>query len=141
MTKSLGVVFTLLGLALAGCSTLSCGDSHPYLNSIASPPLHAPPGLSVPAPDPDYAISGVAPRNKVAATKDAAGTCLINPPQLIQPQPATAPKPSASPGEAPLVKVPVKVQPSLESGHKAATPASSGASVVPPVLAAIGRME
>lgn len=83
MMKLFGIVLALAATALAGCSTLSCGDPHPYLNSGTRPPLTAPAGVSVPAPDPAYEIAGASVTAGKRTDLNAAGACLINPPQVV----------------------------------------------------------
>jgi hypothetical protein len=99
MTNYLGTTIVLLMSALTGCSSLNCGDSHPYANSVANPPLKAPPGLSVPAPDPNYAIHGLGTNKTKDAAKAAKSTCLVRPPQLVNAQ-----TPSASNQDTPSEK-------------------------------------
>lgn len=122
MMKQLGVVLVLAAGALAGCSSLSCGDPHPYLNSGANPPLKAPAGLSVPPPDPAYEIAGVTANAGKRTDLNAAGVCLINPPQVV---------PSASGGGT---------KQAGSSGSGAAQPPSSEAAKKsePPVKPATG---
>src|SRR5487761_1292734 len=141
MTKLLGTSLAILCIGLTGCSTMSCGDSHPYLGSVANSSLHAPTGLSVPAPDPSYAIPGVASRQNKTTSKDASGTCLVNPPQLIKAQPTIPTKPSALPKSGPVVPAPGNTQPALKSGDQKVAPPTTSATEPPPVVAAAGRME
>lgn len=72
-----------LTMVLAGCSSLGCGDPHPYLNSPTRPPLKAPEGMSIPAPDPAFAVSRVTPASGQSNERDAVGVCLINPPRVL----------------------------------------------------------
>lgn len=125
MIKILGVALALLALGLAGCSSLACGDPHPYLNSKVTPPLKAPPGMSVPAPDPAYAIAGAASNAGKRTDLNAAGVCLINPPQVV---PSAANK-RAKQAEAPKSGATEPPARKLESSAKPAgsesTPAPS----------------
>ncbi|MGH8281226.1 MAG: hypothetical protein ACRERZ_03435, partial [Gammaproteobacteria bacterium] len=112
MTRLFGIVTLLLAMGVAGCSTLSCGDPHPYINSSARPPLQAPTGLSVPAPDPSYEIQGVTTNANKRTDRDAAGVCLINPPQLIGAQAAVKPKsPNTAPKSGPVLPPAANTQP------------------------------
>lgn len=140
MTKFLGITIVLLVSGLAGCSTLNCGDSHPYANSIAGPPLKAPPGLSVPAPDPNYAIQGLGPNQTKVAANGAKGTCLVKPPQLINAQPAAAPNPKPSSVSSMPVPTPTSTQPSMKPDNKKPTSPASSTTVTPPVVAGSGRV-
>ena len=66
---------------LAGCSSQpTCGNSHPYLDSRPGAPLQAPPGVTLPAPDAAYVIPG--PKGGVAPSQ-AAGSCMIKPPDVL----------------------------------------------------------
>ena len=82
----------LLSLALlAGCSAgVSCGDPHPYAQSINGPKLKAPPGLTLPAPDPAYMIPAA---GTAAAPAPATAPCMAEPPSVLPPKvvPATPP--------------------------------------------------
>jgi hypothetical protein len=81
---------------LSGCSnTVSCGDSHPYLANRQGPPLQAPAGVSVPAPDPAYVI----PPTAGGAGQGAVGACMIKPPDVLGPLGA----PSATSTYAPTI--------------------------------------
>lgn len=100
--------------ALAACSTVNCGNPHPYTGARARPPLQAPPGLTVPSPDPAYALAATAPPAPGQRTDiNAAGTCLIAPPQVVTP-----PKPASSGNPTPVP----------EAGKPAAKPAPAPAS-------------
>ena len=67
---------------LAGCSNQpSCGDSHPYVANRERPPLAAPAGVSVPAPDPAYVV----PALVAGAAGGEAGNCMIRPPDVLGP--------------------------------------------------------
>jgi hypothetical protein len=64
-------------LLLSGCTgAATCGDSHPYLDNRERPPLAAPAGVSVPAPDPAYVIP---------QAPGPAGACAIKPPDVLGP--------------------------------------------------------
>ena len=99
-----------LACLLASCSgTPTCGNSHPYLANTSSAPLQAPAGVTLPKPDPAYAIPAAS--TKVAATgtpsADAvANPCLVTPPSVLTKEdmtraPSVVPKPSEHPGAAP----------------------------------------
>lgn len=96
--KLLGIALVLAAAVLTGCSSLSCGDPHPYLNSGVTPPLKAPVGLSVPAPDPAYAIAGVTASAGKRTDLNAAGACLISPPQVVPSASGSSVKPTGSSG-------------------------------------------
>ena len=135
MVKSSEFLSVLVTFALAGCSTLTCGDPHPYLHSVARPPLKAPPGLSVPAPDPAYSIPPAASSQGQRTDRDAAGACLINPPQVVLPQPAAVaqPKPGAvAPQGGSMNPAPEKAPPATKPAAKENTAAPSAATIVPP---------
>ncbi|HLW73881.1 MAG TPA: hypothetical protein VKT74_02305 [Gammaproteobacteria bacterium] len=111
---------------LAGCSSgPACGDTHPYTQSIAGPRLKAPPGLTLPAPDPAYVI--LPPSTTSPAATPASGACMVNPPNVLPPPALTKVKPvSAAP---------------VKSAEPAATPPPSAASHAPPPVAAGRSME
>lgn len=99
---------TALACLLASCSgTPTCGNSHPYLNSAASAPLQAPAGVTLPKPDPAYAIPAAGTR--VAATQapamgTAAAPCLVVPPALLTKEdmsrpPSVVPKQKVAPAK------------------------------------------
>lgn len=71
---------SLLSLMLAGCAgnTNSCGDSHPYQTDRELPPLAAPAGVSLPAPDQAYTIPPVQGQAQ-------AGGCMLKPPNVLGP--------------------------------------------------------
>ncbi|MGB9428755.1 MAG: hypothetical protein WCC11_02595 [Gammaproteobacteria bacterium] len=127
MIKLFLVPIVLLAAGLAGCSTIACGDPHPYINSESHPLLKAPPGLSVPAADPNYAIQGITPNVTKSTDRDAAGVCLIKPPQLISAQPAATPKP-------PTIESKSTPVPSSASGKSPAQPAESDKTAAPSAL-------
>lgn len=120
MMKLCGIVLTLMAVALVGCSSLGCGDPHPYLNSGTNPPLKAPRGLSVPAPDPAYAIAGVTATAGKRTDLNSAGACLINPPQVVPPAAAAAGTPKAA---APALKP----EPAPKPAQGSSTPAPAAA--------------
>jgi hypothetical protein len=103
---------TMLSAAslLASCSGgLSCGNSHPYATNTSRPPLTAPPGVTLPAPDPAYLVpaAGSATRAIPApgASTNGAQPCLVIPPKVLtnadMARPAGgAAKPSAAPAAA-----------------------------------------
>ena len=141
MAKLVGIPFVLLATWLAGCSTLNCGDSHPYMNSVARQPLQAPSGLSVPTPDPNYAIQDLALSQSKRTNRDVAGTCLINPPQLITAQPAaTKSKPTTTVKSGPVIPSPENGQSAEKPTNKGTAPAASTA-VPSPAVAAPEYME
>jgi len=85
------VVALLCAVALAACSTTpDCLEPQPYMDAKAFPPLESPPGLNVPAPDPELQIPDVAsgpvghydevPAN--ADAEDPAARCLVAPPPM-----------------------------------------------------------
>ena len=79
--RSLSLPALLAAGLLSGCSNQpSCGNSHPYLANSERPPLAAPSGVSVPAPDQAYVIPGA----QTAAGQ--AGSCMIRPPDVLGPQ-------------------------------------------------------
>jgi hypothetical protein len=139
MNKFLWMISALLLSGLAGCSTVNCGDSHPYTSSVAKPPLKAPPGLSVPAPDPDYAIQGLGQdQSKAAGTN---GTCLVKPPQLVNTQPANASGSGSSSRNGPPEPAHSPNQHSTPSDNKQVTQPANASTVTPPVVAGLERVE
>ncbi|MGE5626041.1 MAG: hypothetical protein ACM3ZT_10900 [Bacillota bacterium] len=84
-----------LGL-LAGCSSGPvCGNPHPYAQALTGPVLKAPPGLTLPAPDPAYVI----PRASTTAAPVAAtrsGACMITPPDVLSPPGLTKASPAGA---------------------------------------------
>ncbi|MGA9851721.1 MAG: hypothetical protein WBR15_02175 [Gammaproteobacteria bacterium] len=141
MTKYFEIVILLLAMGVAGCSTLACGDPHPYLNSAAHPALQAPPGLSVPSPDPTYEIQSITPNLAKPTGRDASGVCLINPPQLIRAQPAATPKPATTgPKSGPVPSSPGGSQPAAKPAGENKTQAPVSGTTVPPPVATQERM-
>lgn len=141
MTKIFGFLIVLLAAGLAGCSTLACGDPHPYMDSPASPLLKAPPGMQLPAPDPAYTVTGVTANTGKPTDRNAAGACLINPPQVVPTQAArksqSAPKGTAGSSE------PQKPEPTSNPASEVKTPAPTAgtAATVPPPIALGGDMQ
>jgi hypothetical protein len=85
--RSLYLPVLLLAGLLSGCTNAdSCGDSHPYLANRERPPLQAPAGVSVPAPDAAYVI----PATRGGAGQGAVGSCMIKPPDVLGPLGAPA---------------------------------------------------
>jgi len=116
------MALALLVAALTGCSSLGCGDPHPYMNSPSLPPLKAPEGLSIPPPDPEYAISGATANTGKSTERSAAGVCLINPPRVL---PVSAKVKSTTPVVTPKsgVTPPANVEPVVKPTGQEATPA------------------
>lgn len=130
MFRALSAMLLLLTIVLAGCSSLGCGDPHPYINSPSQAPLKAPEGLSIPAPDPAYTINNAAaPVPGKANGRDAAGVCLINPPRVLPvgnaTKPATVAAPAVSHG-APSQTPP----PPAKSAGQSQTPATTAGTVM-----------
>ena len=74
---------------MAGCSSgPPCGNAHPYAQSQSRPPLKAPPGLTLPAPDPAYRIPAAG--TATAPTVTSVGPCMVTPPNVLAPGAATA---------------------------------------------------
>lgn len=85
---------------LAGCSSgPACGDPHPYTQSVLEPRLKAPPGLTVPAPDPAYVIPPPA-TTAASAAAPANGACMVIPPNVLPPPALTKAKPAVAPSAA-----------------------------------------
>ena len=131
MCRILLMVLALSVAALTGCSSLGCGDPHPYMNNPSLPPLKAPEGLSIPSPDPAYAVSGTAPNAGKSTERNTAGVCLINPPRVL-PAAAMA-KPAALTKEA--APAPVNTEPSVKPAgqNKTAAPNAGTVPTAPPV--------
>ncbi len=141
MNKLIVTALVLFMAGLYGCSTLNCGDSHPYAGSVANPALHAPPGISVPVPAPNYAIQGVVPSPDKTSSKRPATPCLIKPPQLIDAQPKVAPKPSTTPKSVPVPSAPSDNQPPLKTEDKKPAAPASPSTASPPAVAGTGGIE
>jgi hypothetical protein len=139
MIKFLWMISALLLSGLAGCSTVNCGDSHPYASSISKPPLKAPPGLSMPAPDPDYAIQGLGRDQKKAASTN--GTCLVKPPQLVNTQTTSASSSGSSSRNGPPEPARTPNQHSTQSDNNQAKQPATASTVTPPVVAGSERVE
>ena len=105
--------------ALSGCGSIPCGNGHPYAGSTSRPPLKAPAGLTVPAPDPAYVIPG----EGKPGDADKADACMIVPPNVL-PAPSSSAAPAAATA-APAAPA-AKIQP---------VPAPVTASKAPPVAA------
>jgi uncharacterized lipoprotein len=108
-------------LLLAGCSSVSCGDAHPYQGARALRPLKAPADVTVPAPDPAYLVSGDDSVGTQRTDLDAAGSCTNAPPELV-PAAGTA-------------KAAVQAAPVAATGAPPATAAPANASKPAPVAA------
>lgn len=139
MFKVLASTLLLSTIVLAGCSSLGCGDPHPYLNSPGVAPLKAPAGLTIPAADPAYAVGKVTPAAGKGGDRDAAGVCLINPPNVLPvvntSKPATGAPAAASRG-SPSSGVPAPAKP--EAKDKSSAPAAGTAAAVGESLAVGG---
>lgn len=116
----------LVAALLSGCSTAtSCGDSHPYLANRERPPLQAPAGVSVAAPDPAYVIPG----DQGGTGQGAVGNCMIKPPDVLGPLGV----PSAASTIAPTITrhrhgkavIETKGTPAPAAGSRAPAPAAS----------------
>jgi len=131
--RSLFLPALLIAGLLSGCSTsASCGDSHPYLANRARPPLQAPAGVSVPAPDPAYVIPG----DQGGTEQGAVAKCMLKPPDVLGPLGA----PSAGSTFAPTITrhrhgksvIETKGTPPPAAGSHAPVPAAS-TRTAPPV--------
>lgn len=96
-----------LGL-LAACSSsgVACGDPHPYTQSVNGPKLKAPPGLTLPAPDPAYLIPAAGSAAAPAAVNGPA-PCMAEPPNILPPRAvpaASRAKPNETPPPSPASK-------------------------------------
>ena len=86
---------------LAGCSSgPACGNPHPYAQSVSGPRLKAPPGQTIPAPDPAYVIPPAATAAAPAAATSVSGACMVIPPDVLPPPALTKAKPAAAPPPA-----------------------------------------
>ena len=135
-------VSLLLTMIVAGCSSLGCGDPHPYINSPSRPALKAPEGLTMPTPDPAYVVGSVTPVTGKHPDRDAKGVCLIYPPQVV-PTGNTA-KPAAPKAPAVLKNaspqgVPAPARPA-NPDHTPA-PAAGTAAGLGQLLAVAGRIQ
>src|SRR5690348_9835051 len=88
---------SVTALLLAGCSSVSCGDSHPYQGARALRPLKAPADVTVPAPDPAYLVPGDDGVGAQRTDLDAAGSCTNAPPELVPAGGTTKPPAQAMP--------------------------------------------
>jgi hypothetical protein len=140
MIKFPGTATILLLVGLGGCSTMSCGNSHPYSDSIADQPLHAPPGLNVPAPDPNYSIQNVGSTESKDVSKDAAGSCLTTPPQLIHAQPAGVAKSPKLSKSGPAMPSPINNPPAVKTEESKPTVPASSTTAPPLAVATAGGM-
>jgi len=97
-------------LVLAGCSSVSCGDSHPYQGARALRPLKAPSDVTVPPPDPAYLVPGDDTVGRQRTDLDAAGSCTNAPPELVPAagtaKPAVQAAPTTPTGAAPASAAP-----------------------------------
>ena len=115
-----------IALLLASCSSgPSCGNSHPYRNYVASGPIKAPAGVTVPPVDPAYRIPAAGTAAAPAAGTSVANPCMVTPPSVLTPQDM------ARPGSAPAPKPAVAVPAAATKGS--AKPAPPAASNPPPV--------
>lgn len=122
---------------LASCSTgLTCGNSHPYTNYSPKPLLQAPPGVTLPKPDPAYVIPAAGTVAKVApapaAAANGAQPCLVTPPSVLTKADMAAPPKVAAPRKG---TVPIGTHPG-SSGNPPPTP-----DLPPPPVARRGSME
>lgn len=132
MLKFVSASGLLTVLALSGCGSLPCGDPHPYYNNTAGAPLKTPAGLSVPAPDPSFAIPGEIPASGKRTDRDASGVCLVTPPEVITPASSVTPK-AVAPSPAPAKPAPGSTRPVTAPN---AVPAAS--TIAPPAVASGG---
>lgn len=131
----------LLTMIMTGCSSLGCGDPHPYINSPSRPALKAPEGLNVPTPDPAYTVGSVAPVTGKHPDRDAKGACLIYPPQVVPVGNAAKPAARTAPAvieSAPPAGVPAPEKPANPSRTQA--PAAGTAAGFGQLLAVTGSM-
>ncbi|MGH8293778.1 MAG: hypothetical protein ACRESA_09960 [Gammaproteobacteria bacterium] len=141
MYRILTGVALLSTVIVTGCSSLGCGDPHPYINSTSQPALKAPQGLTIPTPDPAYIVGSVTPVTGKHPDRDAKGVCLIYPPQVV-PAGNTA-KPAAQNAPAVIEStsprgVPAAAKPANPSHTPA--PAAGTAAGFGQLLAVAGRM-
>lgn len=107
---------------LSGCSNqAACGDAHPYLGNRERPPLEAPAGASVAAPDPAYVIPGA----QASATQT--GGCMIRPPDVL----GALGAPAAASVAAPTITR-HRHGKAIQETKPGQTPAPAAASQVPP---------
>ena len=142
MSPRLPITFALLASTafLASCSSsLTCGNSHPYAAYAPRPPLTAPPGVTIPKPDPAYVVpSGSTAAKPMAApaasTAPMAQPCLVTPPKVLTPADmANSPK-----TEAPAKPtVPIGTHPGAGAGGGGVPQPGGG----PPRVAGRGTME
>ena len=101
-------------LLLAGCSHVTCGDSHPYQGARALRPLKAPADVTVPSPDPAYLVPGDDAVGKQRTDLDAAGSCTNAPPELIPAAGTVKPATQAAP-VTPTGATPASAAPAIAS--------------------------
>ena len=92
---------------LASCSSApNCGNSHPYLANQPSALLQAPAGVTLPKPDPAYAVPAAGTKAAAtlvpAAAANGAQPCLVTPPSVLTKEdmakpPSVVPKEKAPP--------------------------------------------
>ena len=109
-SQALILPLSILACLLASCSSApSCGDSHSYLGNVGRPPLQAPPGVTLPRPDPAYLVPGAgtkAAATPAPATGTAAAPCLVTPPSVLTKEdmsraPSVVPKQERPPAKSP----------------------------------------
>ncbi|HKT32116.1 MAG TPA: hypothetical protein VJS89_06460 [Gammaproteobacteria bacterium] len=135
-------VSLLLTMIVAGCSSLGCGDPHPYINSPSRPALKAPEGLTIPPPDPAYVVGSVTPVTGKHPERDAKGVCLIYPPQVVPTGNSAKPAAQKAPTgiqSAPPQNVPAPAKPANAGPTPA--PAAGTAAHIGQWLAVIGGMQ
>ena len=107
---------------LASCSgTLTCGNSHPYGANVPRPPLAAPPGVTVPVPDPAYIVPAGSTKPTAApaaTTGPLAQHCLVTPPNVLTPTDVRKVAPAAATGSKPqpAPAVATKPRPNVAAG-------------------------
>lgn len=142
MYRILAGLALLLTMVITGCSSLGCGDPHPYINSPSRPALKAPEGLTMPTPDPAYVVGSVTPVAGKHPDRDAKGVCLIYPPQVVPvgntAKPAAQNSPaviqSAAPQTGPAPAIPA-------TRRHTSAPAAGTSAGVGESLAAAGRIQ
>ena len=109
-------------LLLAGCSSVSCGDNHPYQDARPRPPLAAPAGVTVPTPDPAYIVPGDSGAGGSRTDIDAAGRCTNAPPELVPAAGTAKPAVQAAPPAASATPVTAAPAPASRPTPVAAPP-------------------
>jgi hypothetical protein len=135
MTNRFLISFTppAIALLLASCSFgPNCGNSHPYKNYVASAPLKAPAGVTLPPADAAYQVPGAGTRVAPAAATSAE-PCMVTPPSVLTRQDM------AKPGSPAPAKAPANPAPAAAT-KPPASPAPAAASHPRPV-AGLGSME